>query len=275
MSTMSIDLSYVNARRLLLPASDTITLALVGCGGTGSWLAPTVARVARLLVETQRRKVEVYFIDPDRVEAKNVYRQNFCDAEVGRLKADTLALRYGAAWGLEIRAVPEKFSPKLSLRSSLLVLIGCVDNAAARREMAKAVGETPLRARRSGEARAWWLDCGNHKAAGQVLLGCGAKRPDDPFELPGLCSWLPMPTEQHPELLEDEVEAGPDLAGMSCAEMAMQDSQGLMVNQATAAQAGDYLVRGLLTNDLRKQATYLDLASGTVRSKYILKGEES
>lgn len=263
--SMSIDLSYVNAARLLLPASETITLALVGCGGTGSWLAPTVARVARLLGETQRRKVEMYFIDPDQVEAKNVYRQNFCDAEVGRNKADALALRYGAAWGLEIRAVPQHFSAKLPIGGSLLVLIGCVDNAAGRREMAKAV---------SGKARAWWLDCGNHKAAGQMLLGCGAKRPDDPFELPGLCSWLPLPTDQHPELLEDEKADGPSLDGLSCAEMAMQDSQGLMVNQAVAVQAGDYLVRMLLTQDLRKQATYIDLASGTTKSKYITKENE-
>jgi PRTRC genetic system ThiF family protein len=265
MSTSPIDLSYVNALRLLLPASETITLALVGCGGTGSWLAPTVARVARLLGEAQHKKVNLFFIDPDMVEPKNVYRQNFCDAEIGRNKADTLALRYGAAWGLDIRAIPERFSPKMQIGNSLLILIGCVDNAAARREMAKAM---------SGKARAWWLDCGNHRAAGQVLLGCGASRPENPFEFPGLCSWLPMPTIQHPELLEDAAEDGPDLAGMSCAEMALQDSQGLMVNQATAAQAGDYLVRMLITQDLRKQATYLDLASGSVRSKYITKGEE-
>jgi PRTRC genetic system ThiF family protein len=270
MSTISIDLAYVNAPRLLLPSSDTITLALVGCGGTGSWLAPVVARVARLLVETQRKDVRVYFIDPDHVEAKNVYRQNFCDAEIGRNKADVLALRYGAAWGLEIRALPIRFTADMigtpTMQANwLTVLIGCVDGAPGRRELAKAM---PGR----GAERRWWLDCGNHQAAGQVLLGCGAKRPDDPYQLPGLCTWLPLPSVEHPELLEDEPEESMDLSTLSCAEMAMRGSQGLMINQAVAATAGDYLARMLLTNDLRKRATYLDLASGSARSKYIGEG---
>ena len=93
--------------------------------------------------------------------------------------------------------------------------------------------------------------------------------------MPGLCSWLPLPSVQHPELLEDEkVEDGPGVDGLSCAEMALQDSQGLAINQAVAALAVDYLVRMLLTNDLRRYATYLDLASGSARSRYIGGGDE-
>ena len=50
------------------------------------------------------------FVDPDFVERKNIPRQNFCDAEVGYPKAQTLAARYGLAWGVEIRAVNGRFS---------------------------------------------------------------------------------------------------------------------------------------------------------------------
>jgi hypothetical protein len=55
--------------------------------------------------------------------------------------------------------------------------------------------------------------------------------------------------------------------------MAMADSQGLSINQRVAAEAADYLVRMLITKDLKKYATYMDLESGTARSKYISRGD--
>src|SRR5690349_16668087 len=82
----SLNLEYLDARKLVIPAVENINLVLIGCGGTGSWLAPTVARYARLLAENFDRDVKVTFVDPDRVEAKNVYRQNFAEAEIGLYK---------------------------------------------------------------------------------------------------------------------------------------------------------------------------------------------
>lgn len=274
-----LDLSYLHARKLLLPAYEAINLVLVGCGGTGSFLARGVATVARLLIDKFQKDVSVYFFDPDTVEEKNCYRQNFCPAEIGRNKAETLAFRLGTVWGLGITAIPQPFSaqsiPYGGLKSWLTVLIGCVDNAAARREIRKACPPG-----NSSSARTWWLDCGNHQASGQVLIGCGSDKPKkDPFELPGYCSWLPLPTERHPELLEDlAIDPSPasgegggeeDTTRLSCADLAMLDSQGLAVNQVIAAQAADYLVRLLLTRDLQKCATYLNLAAGSSRSVYI------
>jgi PRTRC genetic system ThiF family protein len=269
MSTpVELNLDFVNAARLLLPAYDSVTLALVGCGGTGSWLAPSLARIARLLAEKFHKEVALYFIDPDRVEAKNVYRQNFCEAEVGRFKADALAFRYGLAWGVEISAPIQPFERTIfngSVRDDALkVVVGCVDNAAARRNIEAAVTGAGQK-----QARYWWLDCGNHQSAGQIVLGCGVKRPQKPFELAGYCSWLPLPTIHHPELLRvDQGEKSIDQE-LSCADLALQDSQGLAINQRIAAEASDYLVRLLITKDLQKYATYIDLASGSARSKYI------
>src|SRR5687767_264088 len=41
-----LDLSYARAARLMPPAWDRLPLVLVGCGGAGSWLAPSVAAIA-------------------------------------------------------------------------------------------------------------------------------------------------------------------------------------------------------------------------------------
>ncbi len=98
---MHLDRSILNARHIVLPAYEHIEFYLVGCGGTGSWLAPSLCRIARYL--TQRGKnTTLIFIDPDLVEEKNVLRQNFCDAEVRLNKAQTLALRYSLSWGVRL-----------------------------------------------------------------------------------------------------------------------------------------------------------------------------
>jgi PRTRC genetic system ThiF family protein len=264
LKSIELNLDYLNARTLLLPTANSITLALVGCGGTGSWLASSIARVGRILIEKFTRTVNIVFIDPDRVEPKNCFRQNFCQAEVGRFKAESLAFRYSLAWGIQIGAIAEPFNGRqiVAMGRELVVFVGGVDRGEARRSIEEAV-------KKYDAGWGWWLDCGNHHTAGQVLLGSGGARPKDPFSLPRHCAWLPLPSAQHPELLELEAPEPEAKREMSCADMAMADSQGLAINQAIAAQATDYLVRLLLTRDLVKFATYLDLASGAVRSRYI------
>ncbi len=102
------DLSHLNASPLKITLPEhhhALKLYLVGCGGTGSWLAPHLVRLARFLRETRQMKVHITFIDPDVVEMKNVFRQNFGEAEVGGHKAELLALRYAASWGQSIQVL--------------------------------------------------------------------------------------------------------------------------------------------------------------------------
>lgn len=262
--TQDFNFDYARAAQLKTPAYQYLAIYLVGCGGTGSWLAPAVVRVGRLMQERFDKHLRICFIDPDAIEEKNVYRQNFCEAEIGENKAVTLAERYGLAWGIEISALPKAFTAGLTYTNEvdqLTMIIGCVDNTSARAEIAKMV---------QYRSNTWWLDCGNEKNTGQVLLG-GNRKIDDPFSLPSFCSWLPLPSEQAPDLVK---KGGPNGARqresqLSCAEMALQDSQGLAINQRVAAEAADYLVRMLVTQDLRKMATFIDLESGTSKSRYI------
>lgn len=266
---MKLNTEYLEARSFFLPTIENVNLVLIGCGGTGSWLAPAVVRYARLLVEKFDRDVKITFVDPDVVERKNVYRQNFCEAEVGRNKADALAFRYGLAWGMEICAVTKPFTAGLDLldvrgwRGQILtVLIGCVDNTAARREIARKAE----RARGHNET-VLWLDSGNKKTVGQVLIGCGEKSRENPVLFDGLCTWLPLPSAQHPDLVaaDDLVSVPDDEAGLSCAELAMRGSQSLSINGRMAAAAGEMLGKLLLTNDLEYYAVYIDQATGEER----------
>ena len=265
---ITLNMEYLAARKLLLPELENVILVLIGCGGTGSWLAPHIVRYARLLNEKFDRDVQVTFIDPDKVEAKNVYRQNFAECEIGMFKADALAFRYGLAWGIQIGAVHTRFSASMSLpqvnhnTTGLTVFIGCVDNTPARREIAQR-----MEGYRNNREICLWLDAGNKKTVGQVLLGTETVK-DNPLLFDGVCTWLPLPSQQHPELIQiddDGEDDQPEDATLSCAELAMRGSQSLSINCRMAAAAGEMLGKALLTNDLEYYATYIDQATGETR----------
>lgn len=269
-TTLQLNLDTLHAATLRLVERDALNLILAGCGGTGSWLAPTVVRVARLLAEKFHKSVRVVFIDPDSVEAKNCYRQNFAESEIGRNKAEALAARYGLAWGVDVLALPAPFPADLDrlletdrqTHYELSVVIGCVDNAPARSAI-----HTYLTEKAGYGAARWWLDCGNDRHSGQVLLGgFNSKHDQAIFPIPGYCARLPLPSEQHPELLVPHpADAVPD-GNLSCADLALRGAQGLAVNQQVAAIAGDTLLQMLVYGTLTHFQTYFDQASGTMRS---------
>lgn len=265
----TLDLSHLRAATILArqPDAGFINIILVGCGGTGSYMAQHIGRI--LLALNQRgQRARSLFVDHDHVERKNVGRQLFCDAELGRNKAEALALRYGTAWGLDITAVPERFTSSLMGRpeqGTLNIVVGCVDNAAARGELANA-----LITNQSGRApHTWWLDCGNHAEAGQVLLGSAiaAEQLKGAFPVEEICQALPAPSVQRPELLISKPEEKA-ASRLSCAELAAANLQSLNINCRVAAEAADMLTRLLVTRNLRRFACELNLAAGSMKSFY-------
>src|SRR5437764_237259 len=112
MGTADLDLSYARALPVLPYQASRVHLYLVGLGGTGSFLARHMACLASLL-HAAGKQVTLTFVDPDRVEPVNIPRQNFCQAELGRNKAQTLASRFSAALGMEIGSIQEPFEPTM------------------------------------------------------------------------------------------------------------------------------------------------------------------
>jgi PRTRC genetic system ThiF family protein len=262
---MKINRDSLNARTLMLPVVKKTHLFLIGCGGNGSWLAPHIVRIAKLLSELQE-EVSATFWDYDTVEAKNIFRQNFCSAETGMNKAAALAHRYGLAWGVPIQAVEEPFSGKHNVLSKSLehfyrwdrnvVFLTCVDRNAARQEVAKVCKNYP----------AWWIDTGNLKTLGQVSVGRELfdKEPS-PLRLPSVTTWTPSPSLQFPNIMRKEKEdvQPVDYTKMSCAELALMDEQGLSINHSIASAAASLLAKMLLTKDLRYHCAYVSLEAGT------------
>ena len=273
-----LNLDAVDARDLLMPESEQVALYLVGNGGTGSWLAPHLVRIARLFHDLHGLDTRIMFIDKDKVEERNTYRQNFVPAEIGHFKAEALALRYSLSAGCAITAlnkpfVASEFRGRVE-NATLSVFVGCVDNAAARSELESMI--TVVQSKKFNVL----LDCGNDRRSGQVIVGTTPSGDKNPFKLfPNHCTWLPKPSVWHKELASEgvlekkigirrSVRNGKRAREMSCAEIAMTDQQGLSINAVIASIAADYLVSILLTQNLNRFATYVDL-DGSMKHRYI------
>ncbi|HMZ56135.1 MAG TPA: ThiF family adenylyltransferase [Nitrospira sp.] len=259
-----LDLSHTHAVKVLPKQCPHLRLIQIGCGGIGAFLGIHVARLAReclRLFDT----VTVSFYDGDTVEEKNLRRQNFCAAEVGQNKAEALAFRLSTAWGIPIHAYSRHFSEEgfQSEYHTLTILLGCVDTTKARRSLHKALVHGNAR----NDSQTWLIDGGNLTTHGQVLIGNVVTdfNPQQSFLFGNVCQSLPAPALVHPELIRRE-RRPVSTPQRSCAELAQADPQSLTINSIIASHMADYLLRLIITNDLRRFATYIDMDTGSARS---------
>ena len=214
-------------------------ISVIGCGGTGGFVAEGLCR---LLPEGAR----LLLVDHDRVEEANLVRQNFTHDDLGELKSEALAKRLSSKFR---RPISYSTLPISMLKSmSLGVIIGCVDNGLARKEIAEFTT--------TGYGR-WWIDAGNGENYGQVLIG-NATEVRDSFNLQTMvCGRLPLPSIQGPELL---LQQPPRRA---CAEAMAAGEQGPVINQVMAVLVLE-MMRKLIDGTLSWMQVYVDLESGTL-----------
>ncbi len=181
--------------------------------------------------------------------------------------AGRLARRFGREIGYAILPYDRELHAQVfrDARSRLNLLIGCVDNAAARRAIAATLDERPWSmGYRPPISSPWWLDCGNGHNAGQVLLG-NTTRPERLrgafLPVRNRCRALPAPSLQRPDRLAVPPMAPPVA---DCAAAVAERDQGATVNQVVAAIAAGY-VETLLAGTCRWMASYFDLDDGTLR----------
>jgi PRTRC genetic system ThiF family protein len=274
-SALSIEKHY----KVEMGRPDRVAILLVGCGGTGGFAAHIIAQFA-VWASQNGIDIRLYFVDPDKVEDKNLVRQNFCKAEVGYEKAITLAWRFSAAFGLTITPIVDCFSATLLERvrptgaanGSLTVVIGAVDNFQARRDIADAVTRW-INGRKGTSSRdkICWIDAGNHRLSGHVLFG-NSLDPEPSLSPLGFCTGVPLPHIQAPSILQPR-EPQTDLDALSCAELGILEEQSAMINRFQASLIGLYLYRLFQGRDLDMMATYINLKTGSARSLPISQGK--
>ncbi len=238
-------------------AHHGFTVTVVGCGGTGAFVANDLCRLLPLYAR-------LVLVDHDRVEERNLSRQDFLAGELGQFKSEALANRLARRYE---RAIAYSISPIAVTQIHYPgLIIGCVDNGPARRDIAqrlskrKSLGwvggfssQVPREMQRDPqlETELWWVDAGNGENYGQILIGNveGYAFSD------GVCYGLPMPTIQRPDLLAEVPQRA------DCAEIA---EQGPTINQTIAALVVE-VVRKLIGGSCSWMQLYIDMESGTLR----------
>lgn len=243
-----------------------VNITLVGVGGTGSHIASGLASLA-LELEERGISTAITFIDPDRVEKKNVGRQLFAPAEVGLFKAEAVAKRLNTVYGLKIGAACRAINKRdtFVVPGALNVVIGTVDNFAARKLIAQHVD--------AAKDNLFWVDAGNEYSNGQVLIGnCSSREAFKRGLGLGLSHHLPAPHIVYPDLIQTTkrkakmIKKKKQERDPSCAELAAEGLQGLFVNRMAAAWSLAMLSDLLLLRELKYFGVAFDLEWGGVKT---------
>lgn len=247
------------------PNTHIQTIVIVGCGGTGAQVARIVARIVYDMRRARLHTPGILLVDPDAVEEKNVGRQMFtpADAALRLPKAEVVGRRLNAALGLEVAWCVEPFDAgRHGHRHGSQLVIGCVDNHLARRELHGAQGIL--------------IGAGNYRDGGQVVIGNVA----DPEQMrrhidgrDGKYSYLPREGLLFPALLEPEAPASEPQPNLSCAELVLRGEQDTLVNDWMACAVGQYVHALLRRQPIRTFASFISLDGMSVRSLPICREE--
>ena len=128
------------------------TFVVLGAGGTGSWLVPSLSKMADNLI----------LIDGDIVEEKNVSRQNFFESDIGKNKAEVIGDRYGITYVTDFIKSVEELEEILEYAiNDDIVLVGCLDNNATRHLVHEIYKKRD---------NLIWIDSGNAERHGQSYV---------------------------------------------------------------------------------------------------------
>ncbi len=153
--------------KYLLDPSLRISVALVGCGGTGSQVLNGLGRLNAALVALGHPGLLVGVYDADTVSESNVARQLYSPADIGHNKAVLSVSRVNRFYGLDWQAFPEMVTSSKQLQNN--IIITCIDTAKGRVKISKLL--QPKRNGEPNERAYYWLDFGNLQKTGQVVLG--------------------------------------------------------------------------------------------------------
>lgn len=225
----------------LLNPTNPIEVCLIGAGGTGSQVLTALARMSHSLQALGHAGFKVSVWDDDIVTEANRGRQLFAECEVGLSKASALITRCNRFFGTGWKAVNMKFDSQ-SGQAKAAIYISCVDTVAARFHIAEVVkGATD--ASHYANAPRYWMDFGNRKDTGQVILATVGQIKQPKSEKFETVESLPFVTEEFVELLRQS--DSDDLPSCSFAEAL--ERQDLFIN-STLAQMGSSLLWQLFRN---------------------------
>jgi len=227
-------------------ADHPVQVALVGCGGTGSQILTGLARLHYALCRLGHPGLHVSVFDGDDVSESNVARQNFSPLDIGRNKAVVSVTKINMYMGVSWKAYPCAYEAlKTADPARSLILVTAVDSAKARLVIARKI-------RNNGYGFLYWLDTGNTRDSGQVILGSLKPAVQPPGK--DVVDTLPAVDELYDLKKVKEKAQGP-----SCSLDEALKQQDLLVNTMVASWAVHLLWTGFRQGHLTHHGCFIDL----------------
>lgn len=148
-----------------------ITICVIGCGGTGSSLLPRLALLNQTLLQLGHVGIDLVCFDDDSVEEHNIGRQRFTKQDLGKNKAMQLISKINLAYGFDWRFFKRKLELDNDEVPKYNIVITCVDTVDVRMKIDKGAKIERYGFFNDYSRPYYWIDCGNGKDFGQVVLG--------------------------------------------------------------------------------------------------------
>ena len=225
----------------LINPTNPVTVNVIGAGGTGSKVLTALMEMDHSLTAMEHPGLQVRLWDDDIITSANLGRQRFAESETGMHKSVALINRCNRWTGTNWKAETKKFAWERGNyypeNVEANIYISCVDNVSARFEIADILKHK----RYHNSSLKYWLDFGNTKDRGQVILSTIANISQPKSEKYEPVDNLPFITDEFGELLKksEEEDHTP-----SCSLAEALQKQDLFIN-ASLAQMGCSLLWNL------------------------------
>lgn len=224
----------------VLHPTNPLIVNVIGAGGTGSHMMQALARLNHSLIALGHPGLMIYLYDDDKVTVANLGRQLFSQCDIGQYKAAVLVNRINRSIGASFKAMPFRYCMKkkkrLAYDGAAHITISCVDTVDARFDIAAILQQ--LGSEESASKPLYWLDLGNSKSSGQVLLSTIGKIQQPNSRKFETVAELPFITDQYKNLLQQPAEADNT---PSCSLAEALNKQDLFINSSLANMASSLL----------------------------------
>lgn len=233
--------------------SEPITIAVIGCGGTGYNLLKELAYINDALIILKHPGLKVVAIDDDIVSEANIGR-GYTAYEIGMPKSKAIISQinriYGFNWlGLEgrVEAKPTVDGVIFGILRKTNVIITCTDSKQSRLDIASTTYRRLPKEWNGADSNYYWMDIGNADNTGQIIMGSfldsNMRFVHEMFDLPNM-----------PEVENKS----------SCSLMEALKSQDLFINRVMALHASQYLWSLIRDGKTTHNGYFINLKKGKV-----------
>lgn len=245
----------------VLNHTSPINIIVVGIGGTGSHLAHKLAKISLAFQELQRPLFRVLLIDDGEVRNTTHFRGSFSPFMIDGMKAIETAEYILRFYGLDnFDYLQERISETTTFydlgitSNQCVIFITCTDTISSRKLLRNILAPYKIE-----HPNVYWMDIGNDKDFGQIILGTQSKITQPAIAGVKTKSKLPLF-----HTFFDDYFNRKDNNRQSCNFFETTSSQELFINDIMASHAAYMLYDFLINYNLTYQGMFINMETLTI-----------